>query len=171
MSSLNNNNATYEHKVPIEGLSVVESWIKEDEKYDKSSQFGFENMPVGTWFVKMKISNNDEMWEKVKNKEVRGFSIEGYFTDKLIEASKKKYKKKKKYTKEDIISDEDLLDRIRMIIAQDETDQFELMKEYITKRALAKYPWKQCIADMKKKYGEKSAAKICSAIKRGTVKR
>jgi len=170
MSTLRNNNATFEHKVPIEGLSVVESWIKEDEKYDKSSQFGFDKMPVGTWFVKMKISN-DEIWDKVKNKEVRGFSIEGYFTDKLIEASKKKYKKKKKYTKEDILSDEDLLDRIRMIIAQDEKDQFELMKEYITKRALAKYPWKQCIADMKKKYGEKSAAKICSAIKSGTVKR
>ena len=170
MSSLNNNNATYEHKVPIEGLSVVESWIKEDEKFDKSSQFGFDKMPLGTWFVKMKV-NNDEVWDKVKNKEVRGFSIEGYFTDVLINASKKKYKKKKKYTKEDRLSDEDLLDRIRMIIAQDEKDQFELMKEYITKRALAKYPWKQCIADMKKKYGKESAAKICSAIKSGTVKR
>lgn len=176
MSSLRNNNATYEHKVPIQGLSVVESWIKEDEKYDKSSQFGFDKMPIGTWFVKMKI-DNDEVWEKVKNKEVKGFSIEGYFTDKLIEATmhdfkKKKYKKKKKkYYDKDSLTDEDLLDRIRMIIAQDETDQFELMKEYITKRALAKYPWKQCIADMKKKYGEKSAAKICSAIKRGTVKR
>jgi len=165
MGTLRNNNATYEHKVPIDGLSVVESWIKEDEKYDKSSQFGFEKMPLGTWFVKMKV-NNDEVWEKVKNKEVKGFSIEGYFTDKLIEASKKKKKKKKKY-----MTDEDLLDRIRMIIAQDETDQFELMKEYITKRALAKYPWKQCIADMKKKYGKESAAKICSAIKSGTVKR
>ena len=175
MGTLRNNNATYEHKVPIDGLSVVESWIKEDEKYDKSSQFGFEKMPLGTWFVKMKV-NNDEVWEKVKNKEVKGFSIEGYFTDKLIEATmhdfkKKKYKKKKKYTKEDILSDEDLLDRIRMIIAQDETDQFELMKEYITKKALAKYPWKQCIADMKKRYGKESAAKICSAIKSGTVKR
>ena len=176
MSSLRNNNATYEHKVPIQGLSVVESWIKEDEKYDKSSQFGFDKMPIGTWFVKMKI-DNDEVWEKVKNKEVKGFSIEGYFTDKLIEATmhdfkKKRYKKKKKkYYDKDSLTDEDLLDRIRMIIAQDETDQFELMKEYITKRALAKYPWKQCIADMKKKYGEKSAAKICSAIKRGTVKR
>ena len=176
MSSLRNNNATYEHKVPIQGLSVVESWIKEDEKYDKSSQFGFDKMPIGTWFVKMKI-DNDEVWEKVKNKEVKGFSIEGYFTDKLIEATmhdfkKKKYKKKKKkYYDKDSLTDEDLLDRIRMIIAQDETDQFELMKEYITKRALAKYNWIQCIADMKKKYGEKSAAKICSAIKRGTVKR
>ena len=38
MSSLRNNNATYEHKVPIDGLSVVESWIKEDDKFDKSSQ-------------------------------------------------------------------------------------------------------------------------------------
>ena len=176
MSSLRNNNATYEHKVPVQGLSVVESWIKEDEKYDKSSQFGFDKMPIGTWFVKMKI-DNDEVWEKVKNKEVKGFSIEGYFTDKLIEATmhdfkKKRYKKKKKkYYDKDSLTDEDLLDRIRMIIAQDETDQFELMKEYITKRALAKYPWKQCIADMKKKYGEKSAAKICSAIKRGTVKK
>ena len=240
MSSLRNNNATYEHKVPIDGLSVVESWIKEDDKFDKSSQYGFNKMPIGTWFVKMKI-DNEEVWEKVKNKEVRGFSIEGYFTDKLIEATmhdfkKKKYedieskiavvgaldgeplfatkeeaemyaklfkncegyheheengvirymactdhsqatemgkkkKKKKRYTKEDRLSDEDLLDRIRMIIAQDEKDQFELMKEYITKKALAKYPFRQCIADMKKKYGKKSAAKICSAIKRGTVKR
>ena len=81
----------------------------------------------------------------------------------------KKKKKKKKYYDKDLLSDEDLLDRIRMIITQDEQDQFELMKEYITKRALAKYPWSQCIADMKKKYGKKSAAKICSAIKRGTV--
>jgi len=177
MGSLRNNNATYEHKVPIEGLSVVESWIKEDEKFDKSSQFGFDKMPIGTWFVKMKV-NNDEVWQKVREKSVRGFSIEGYFTDKLIEATmhdftkKKRYtKKKKKYTKEDILSDEDLLDRIRMIITQDEKDQFELMKEYITKKALAKYPWKQCIADMKKKYGKESAAKICSAIKSGTVKR
>lgn len=63
MSSLRNNNATYEHKVPIDGLSVVESWIKEDDKFDKSSQYGFNKMPIGTWFVKMKI-DNEEVWEK-----------------------------------------------------------------------------------------------------------
>ena len=165
-----------EHDQSTEWHKIFYDTIRKDEKFDKSSQYGFKNMPTGTWFVKMKV-NNDEVWEKVKNKEVKGFSIEGYFTDKLIEATmhdfkKKKYKKKKKkYYDKDSLTDEDLLDRIRMIIAQDETDQFELMKEYITKRALAKYPWKQCIADMKKKYGEKSAAKICSAIKRGTVKR
>ena len=37
MNSLNNNNHTFEHKQPIQGLTVVESWIKEDKKYDKSN--------------------------------------------------------------------------------------------------------------------------------------
>ena len=88
MSSLNNNNHTLEHKDPVQGLTVVESWIKENKKYDKSNMYGFNNMPVGTWFVQVSAENNPEIWEKIKNKEVRGFSIEGYFTDKLIEASK-----------------------------------------------------------------------------------
>ena len=90
MSSLNNNNHTLEHKEPIQGLTVVESWIKEDKKFDKSNMYGFKNMPVGTWFVQVSAENNPDIWDKIKNKEVRGFSIEGYFTDKLIEASKSK---------------------------------------------------------------------------------
>lgn len=89
MASLNNNNHTFEHQEPIQGLTVVESWIKEDKKYDKSNMYGF-NLPVGTWFVQVSAENNPEIWEAIKNKEVRGFSIEGYFTDKLIEASKPK---------------------------------------------------------------------------------
>jgi len=88
MSSLNNNNHTLEHKEPVQGLTVVESWIKENKKYDKSNMYGFNNMPVGTWFVQVSAENNPEIWEKIKNKEVRGFSIEGYFTDQLIEQSK-----------------------------------------------------------------------------------
>jgi len=88
MLNLNNNNHTFEHKVPVQGLTVVESWIKEDKKYDKSNMYGFKNLPLGTWFVQVSAENNPEIWEAIKNKEVRGFSIEGYFTDKLIEASK-----------------------------------------------------------------------------------
>ena len=90
MKSLRNNSHTLEHSEPIKGLTVVESWIKEDKKYDKSNMWGFKNMPVGTWFVQVSAENNPEIWEKIKNKEVRGFSIEGWFTDKLIEASKQK---------------------------------------------------------------------------------
>ena len=89
MASLNNNNHTLEHNEPLKGLTVVESWIKENNKYDKSNMYGF-NLPIGTWFVQVSAENNPEIWEAIKNKEVRGFSIEGYFTDKLIEASKEK---------------------------------------------------------------------------------
>ena len=76
------NNATLEHEVEIGGLSVVESWIIEDEVQDKSRKYNL-NMPLGTWMVSVKV-NNDEIWEEfVKTNRVKGFSIEGFFTDKL----------------------------------------------------------------------------------------
>jgi hypothetical protein len=76
----NQNNATYEHeRKMLDGMSVVESWIIEDEKQDKSAKYGF-NLPKGTWMISMKV-NNDEIWQKVKDGEVKGFSIEGHFVD------------------------------------------------------------------------------------------
>jgi len=84
----NQNNATIEHTKKIDGMSVVESWIKEG-KQDKSNLYGFDAEP-GTWFITMKVEN-DEIWNKVKSKEIKGFSIEGYFAEKL-EASKQEFK-------------------------------------------------------------------------------
>ena len=77
----NQNNATYEHEKQLEGLSVVESWIIEDEKFDKSVKYGF-SLPKGTWMISMKV-NNEDVWNDVKAGKVKGFSIEGYFADKL----------------------------------------------------------------------------------------
>lgn len=78
----NQNKSTLEHEAELHGLSVVESWIIEDEKYDKSRKYDME-LPVGTWMVSMKV-NNDEVWNNyVKTGLVKGFSIEGYFTDKV----------------------------------------------------------------------------------------
>jgi hypothetical protein len=78
------NNSTLEHDENLNGLSVVESWIVEDEKQDKSRKYGL-NVPVGTWMVSVKV-NNDEVWEEfVKTEKVKGFSIEGFFTDKRNE--------------------------------------------------------------------------------------
>jgi len=77
----NQNNATYEHeRKMLDGMSVVESWIIEDEKTDKSRLYNF-NLPKGTWMISMKV-NNDDVWKKVKDGEVKGFSIEGHFVDK-----------------------------------------------------------------------------------------
>ena len=78
----NQNNATLEHNMDINGLSVVESWIVEDAEMDKTKKYGLD-VPVGTWMVSMKV-NNDEIWnEYVKTDKVKGFSIEGYFADKM----------------------------------------------------------------------------------------
>ena len=74
--------ATLEHQDKITGLTVVESWLVEDEVHDKSRKYGL-NMPLGTWMVSMKV-DNDEIWnDYVKTGKVKGFSIEGYFADKL----------------------------------------------------------------------------------------
>jgi hypothetical protein len=78
----NQNQSTLEHEAELQGLSVVESWIIEDEQKDKSRIYGLE-MPVGTWMVSMKV-NNDDVWNNyVKTGKVKGFSIEGYFVDKV----------------------------------------------------------------------------------------
>ena len=80
LMNANQNNSTLEHSTKLKGMSVVESWIVEGEN-DKSKNYGF-NFPKGTWVISMKV-NNDEIWDKVKLGEVKGFSIEGYFADKL----------------------------------------------------------------------------------------
>ena len=77
----NQSQSTLEHEKAIEGLTVVESWIIEGEQ-DKSRMYGLD-MPVGTWMVSMKVEN-DDVWENfVKKNLVKGFSIEGYFVDKV----------------------------------------------------------------------------------------
>ena len=76
----NHHKATYQHQDRVSGVLTVESWIKEGDS-DKSKLYGYD-LPNGTWFVKMKIEN-DELWSKIKDGELKGLSIEGYFTDKM----------------------------------------------------------------------------------------
>ena len=76
------NNSTLEHQYELEGLSLVESWIVEDKVHDKSVKFGMD-LPLGTWVGSVKV-NNDKIWKEfVQTKKIRGFSIEGYFADKM----------------------------------------------------------------------------------------
>jgi hypothetical protein len=86
--------ATLEHQISLAGLTLVESWIKVDMEKDKSAAYGL-NDPIGTWYVSMKV-DNEEIWtEFVKTGKVKGFSIEGFFADKSTEMTK--------VSKEDII--------------------------------------------------------------------
>jgi hypothetical protein len=87
---LKNNNhhkATHEHSERVSGVLTVESWIIEDPKMDKSTLYGF-SLPKGTWMVMMRI-DNEELWKEIKEGNLKGLSIEGYFTDKMEKMSEK----------------------------------------------------------------------------------
>ena len=78
----NQSNSTLEHDGKLKGLTLVESWIVEDKAKDKTALYGLD-VPVGTWMGSVKV-DNDEVWnDYVKTGLVKGFSIEGYFADKL----------------------------------------------------------------------------------------
>lgn len=103
----NQNNATLEHeKKMLDGMSVVESWIIEDEKTDKSRLYNF-NLPKGTWMISMKV-NNDEIWNKVKAGDVKGFSIEGYFVDKYEMSLQ-------------VDEEQEMIERLKQLILEHET--------------------------------------------------
>lgn len=105
----NQNNATLEHEKKLKDLSIVESWIVEDTEMDKSKKYGL-NAPVGTWMVTMKV-NNDMIWNDfVKTGKVKGFSIEGYFADKLEMSL-------------EIAKEQELIDKIKSIIINAETNK------------------------------------------------
>ena len=70
----------------LQNITFIETWIKEDDTHDKSLMYGFDDMPIGTWFGMAKI-NDDDTWEKIKAGEVKGFSIEGRYCDELLKAS------------------------------------------------------------------------------------
>ena len=107
------NKSTLEHAQALNGLTLVESWIVEDEVMDKSRKYGL-NVPVGTWMGAVKV-NNDEIWQEyVKTNKVKGFSIEGYFADKMG--------KPKEETKEDLSEDDKIIKEIvNILTAEDAT--------------------------------------------------
>jgi len=78
----NQANHTLEHEHKINGLTVVESWIVENKEKDKSALYDLD-VPVGTWMVAVKVDNEAIWQEWVKEGKVKGFSIEGYFADKM----------------------------------------------------------------------------------------
>ena len=82
------NSTTLEHAQALKGLTLVESWIVESETQDKSRKYGLD-VPVGTWMGAVKVNNNEIWDEYVKTNKVKGFSIEGYFADKMEQPKEK----------------------------------------------------------------------------------
>lgn len=80
------NNSSENHQIKLEGVSVVESWLVDNPETDKSKMYG-KTYEKGTWVTMMKV-HNEEAWEKAKNGELNGFSIDGQFSLKQVQLKK-----------------------------------------------------------------------------------
>jgi len=77
-------NVTLQHQVSVNKVNMVESWIVEDTKNDKSSYYGYE-LPAGTWFGTYKV-NDEELWQEyIASGVLKGFSVEGNFSQQEVE--------------------------------------------------------------------------------------
>lgn len=115
LKRLKNNNATLEHEEEIKGVSVIESWIVEDVKMDKSKLYGL-NAVEGAWVVTMKI-DNEEVWQDIKAGKYLGFSIEGFFSDEL----------EKPKVGDELSEDEALFNEILKIIENYDNEQSNIL--------------------------------------------
>ena len=159
------NNSTFEHKLELSGLSLVESWIVEDEVKDKSQIYDMD-LPIGTWVGTMKVTN-EEVWQDfVKTGKVKGFSIEGYFVE----------KSKKEELSKEIEAGLELL-KIKQMILEAEM-KLESYTDYPesasnnAKRALEwaeKNGWGSCGTDVGKKRANQLAKK--EGVTRDTISR
>ena len=120
----NQNNATLEHQLELKGLTAVESWIVESEQ-DKSRMYDL-NVPIGTWMVSMKVLN-DDVWKQVKEGKVKGFSIEGYFADKLERPNEPNNLSK--------IEDEYLLEELKELLQEEQLESYSDYPDSVSNNA------------------------------------
>jgi len=121
-----NDKATLEHDKSIKGVNLVESWVKSG-KLDKSNNYGL-NLADGTWVGMFKISD-DRIWnDYVKTGKVKGFSIEGLFEHKLINASEIILEKDTEELTENEVKI--LLGQIKSLISKKKGIQMESYSDY-----------------------------------------
>jgi len=81
-------NIEHDEEQTYNDVVLVETWLVTDPSIDKSKALMGKEYPKGTWMGIMKV-NNEQIWtDYVKTGLVRGFSVEGYFADKLINERK-----------------------------------------------------------------------------------
>jgi hypothetical protein len=77
--SYQNNTDVNHNGAVVADNTLLESWIIEDTKFDKSAKYGF-NLPIGTWMLSYRI-NDEQTWQKIKRGELKGLSVEGMFIE------------------------------------------------------------------------------------------
>ena len=83
----NNQSLNIDHSNKMVPGFIQSSWIVEDPMYDKSRFYGF-NLPIGSYFIEVKIEDENFWMSEVKEEGRYGFSIEGLMGQKLVQMEK-----------------------------------------------------------------------------------
>jgi hypothetical protein len=70
-------NVNHDSKQKKDGVFMMESYIVGDRNESRL----FPDLPDGSWVATYYV-DNDDLWEKIKDGEYNGFSLEGYFIEK-----------------------------------------------------------------------------------------
>lgn len=81
-----NVNLMHDSSQVVDGVTMFESWITDANRGIKPME-GFDDAPDGSWFGSFKVEN-DDVWNKIKSGEFKGFSVEGFFNYKKNQMSK-----------------------------------------------------------------------------------
>lgn len=74
---LQNFNLFHDQQQQVSDVTIFNSFISNKE-LGIPPMTGFEDVNDGSWFISAKV-NNDEVWKKVKEGMIKGFSVEGFF--------------------------------------------------------------------------------------------
>lgn len=90
---MHNVNEMHDMNKDVKGMYLFESFFINDKRTNIPEAFANQNLQKGSWITSYKV-DSDEAWEKIKNGEFAGFSIEGWFKEVEVNLSKKKLKSK-----------------------------------------------------------------------------
>jgi hypothetical protein len=74
---LQNFNLFHDQQQQVSDVTIFNSFISNKE-LGIPPMAGFEDVNDGSWFISAKV-NNEEVWQRVKAGEIKGFSVEGFF--------------------------------------------------------------------------------------------
>ena len=105
-----------DHKDVADDVYIIETWLKTSEN-DKSKDYDLD-VPIGSWLIMAKVEN-DAIWNRIKEGELQGFSIEAIVDLKEINNKiKNNMAKENKDTKLEAIEiDDSFWTKLRGILA------------------------------------------------------
>jgi hypothetical protein len=112
-------NLNHDDKQPVKGAYLLSHFII-DSKLGIKTPDNFTPAPDGSWFGYVKIED-ESVWQKAKDGDIRGFSVEGYFNDiKVGEAEQNVYEE----IKNKLINNMEF-NKLKKVLGEDLTNQLK----------------------------------------------